>query len=513
MMPKTIEIGLDRWHALDDENGAGWRLILKGLKGKTARPERRHPWPHLKKAIAAAKNYFGCLKNTRGRAILPCGTGKSLLAYWIAEALKAKTIVVAVPSLQLIKQSVADWTREFLAKGQMPEWVCVCSDESVGNLENDEYVGEVYELGLPTCTDPKKIAALLRGDGPKIVFTTYHSSDRLAEAARLAGVTFDLVIFDEAHRTAGHRDKAFATLLHERFKARRRLFMTATERVVNGGGEEVFSMDNEEAYGECFYTMTFKEAISLGIITDYKILTVLVSEDRIGRLITENRLLNLGCNLTEAEARNVATGIALKDAIKKHAIKKAISFHSSILAADRFREQQDVLNFLRPKCINAHISSKMTAGERDDLMRAFKNTTSAPVLMTNARCLTEGINVPTIDCVVFADPKQSATDIIQAAAAPCGKRRARSTATSCCRSLCHVEWSSTSLLRQPPSAKSCESSLRCQSLTRASSASFGQPIMAASRTEMRATYRLECECHSAALPTQSQRGFGKPLRA
>jgi predicted helicase len=129
---------------------------------------------------------------------MPCGTGKSLAAYWIAEALKARTILVAVPSLALIRQSVTDWTREFLAKGQVPDWVCVCSDETVGNLERDEFVGEVYEVGLPTYTDPKKIASLLRapGNAPKIVFTTYQSSDNLAAAARLAGgTTFTAMAF------------------------------------------------------------------------------------------------------------------------------------------------------------------------------------------------------------------------------------------------------------------------------------------------------------------------------
>ena len=81
---------------------------------------------------------------------MPCGTGKSLTAYWIAEELKAKTILVAVPSLALVRQSLTDWTREFLAHGIKPDWLCVCSDETVGNLERDEFVGEVYDLGLPT---------------------------------------------------------------------------------------------------------------------------------------------------------------------------------------------------------------------------------------------------------------------------------------------------------------------------------------------------------------------------
>ena len=112
LMRNTVEIGLDRWQSLDHET---WRLIVGRLKGRSARPEPRSPRPHQRKAISAAKAHFVRDKAARGRLIMPCGTGKSLTAYWIAEALKAKTILVAVPSLALIRQSLADWTREFLA--------------------------------------------------------------------------------------------------------------------------------------------------------------------------------------------------------------------------------------------------------------------------------------------------------------------------------------------------------------------------------------------------------------
>jgi predicted helicase len=411
LMRDTVEIGLDRWQSLD------WGLIVGSLKGKAARPKVRHPRPHQVRAISAAKKHFIRDKAARGRLIMPCGTGKSLAAYWIAEALKARTILVAVPSLALIRQGVTDWTREFLANGQVPDWVCVCSDETVGNLERDEFVGEVYELGLPTDTDPEKIASLLRAPGkaPKIVFTTYQSSDKLAAAARLAGVEFDLAIFDEAHKTVGIRSKTFATLLRSRrFKARYRLFMTATERVFRGDSDDVLSMDNEADYGKRFFQMSYKEAISQRIISDYKILTIAVSDARVARAIEENRILNLDSrDLDEAEARAVAAGVALKRVLKEHGVTHAISFHSSIRAAERFRDQQDVLNRLRPQTTNLHISSKKTAGQRADLLREFENEPRA--LMTNARCLTEGVDVPAIDCVVFADPKQSRIDIVQAA--------------------------------------------------------------------------------------------------
>jgi predicted helicase len=142
-----------------------------------------------------------------------------------------------------------------------------------------------------------------------------------------------------------------------------------------------------------------------------------VSDSHIRQLIDENRILNLSSrDLDEAEAQAVAAGIALKRIFKRHKISHAISFHRSIRAADRFREQQDALNRVRkigPKTTNLHISSKRTAGQRGDLLREFVGHKRA--LMTNARCLTEGVDVLAIDCVMFADPKQSRIDIVQAA--------------------------------------------------------------------------------------------------
>jgi len=236
----------------------------------------------------------------------------------------------------------------------------------------------------------------------------------LAAATRRANIGFDLAILDEAHKTVGVRSKTFATLLRERkFKAQRRLFMTATERVFRGDSDEVLSMDNEADYGKCFFQLSYKEAIAQRIISDYKILTMTVSNERVAKVIKENRILNLRLrDLDEAEARAVATGVALKR-VEKQGVTHAISFHSSIRAAERFRDQQDVLNRLRPRTTNLHISSKKTAGERADLLREFVGESRA--LMTNARCLTEGVDVPAIDCVVFADPKQSRIDIVQAA--------------------------------------------------------------------------------------------------
>jgi predicted helicase len=284
-MKNTIELGLETWREMD------WSLILKAIKGEATRPAIRQPYNYQQPAVDAAQQYFKT--ETRGRLIMPCATGKSLIGFWIGQKLKAKNIIVVVPSLGLLRQTVAEWAREFYAYDQKPDWICVCSDEAVGNLKKDETVGEVYQTALPTDTDPREIAKeLRRGKGPKIVFVTYHSSSRLAKAARLARFKFDLIIFDEAHRTAGPRYRQFATLLHDgMLRAHCRVFMTATERKVNGDAEVCSMDDNEEDYGKRFFTMSYKEAIRLDAIVDYKILTVAVSEARIAELIATNRLL------------------------------------------------------------------------------------------------------------------------------------------------------------------------------------------------------------------------------
>ena len=420
LMPNIRELGLNRWRALDDEGGAGWRAILQTLKrGEPVRPKRRQPKPHQKRAITAAVKHFE--REARGRLKMACGTGKSLIGLWVARALEAQAILVAVPSLQLIQRAVEDWSREYLAYGEKPDWMCVCSDDTVVD-DVDDFVTDTYELGLPTCTDPREVAERLRGSGTKIIFTTYQSSEVVAEAARLAGVTFDFAVFDEAHKTVGRRDKAFGRLLRDDFKVKRRMFMTATERIVNGGdADEVYSMDNEEDYGKRFYNLEFGDAIAQGLISPFQVLTIVVSEKRIKTLIDRNRILNIASGLDEVKARDLAVAVALNEAIKKHGIKKAIAYCASILAGKHACARQDALNKSGrwPETANFHVSSELTAGERADVIRKFEDA-ARPAIMYNARCLTEGVDIGTqkdrpVDAVAFTSPRRSVVDIVQAA--------------------------------------------------------------------------------------------------
>ena len=165
----------------------------------------------------------------------------------------------------LVKQSLEDWTTEYLAEGTTPSWLAVCSDDSVGKMrETDSTVATVYEAGIPVTTDPSKSVSFIkkRTLGPRVIFTTYQSSPMLAAACNEAELTVDLLIADEAHKTVGRKDKKFGTLLFDKnIKFKKRIFMTATERVYRQGGEDIVSMNDPKIYGNIFHEMSFKEAI------------------------------------------------------------------------------------------------------------------------------------------------------------------------------------------------------------------------------------------------------------
>ncbi|MCU0293449.1 MAG: DEAD/DEAH box helicase family protein, partial [Thermoanaerobaculaceae bacterium] len=419
LLGRTTEIGLDRWLALDDEQ---WGRIRTATSTPAPPPVPLSPRPHQEAAVKAAATHFVERNERRGRLIMPCGTGKSLTAFWVARSLDAQSIVVAVPSLALIKQSLAGWTREYLAHGEVPDWLCVCSDETTGNIEHDEFVGKVYQLGVDAHTDPEQIADFLRlrGAPRKIVFVTYQSGEVLATAARKAGFEFDLAILDEAHRTVGDRDRTFAHLLSdENIRIKRRLFMTATERVVRGADDEVLSMDDARVYGRRFFQLTFKQAIESDppIISDYKIVTMTISDEHVRDLVERNRSLQTSHEtLGEREAQALAAGITLQRTFEEEGTRHAISFHRSIRAAQDFRDQHEKIVALRQesrKTACFHVSSHRTTGERTQILDQF--TKSPKAVITNARCLQEGVDIPSVDCILFADPKQSVVDIVQAA--------------------------------------------------------------------------------------------------
>jgi superfamily II DNA or RNA helicase len=410
---------LDVWQGLDAEFFARLRAAL-GLKAAKIRPLK--PRPHQVRAIRDAQEYFVGKKKRRGKMIMPCGTGKSLAAYWIAQKLGAKKIIVAVPSLALIRQTLKVWLRESMARGQDVDWICVCSDESAGRIGQDDMAVLRQDLGVPCLTDPGEIAAWLgkAKKGLTVVFTTYQSGEAIAKAAKKAKVRFELGIMDEAHKTVGAVDKLFSHLLHEKnLPVRRRLFMTATERRYQGESDQILSMDDVGIYGDTFHLLNFKRALECkpAILSDYKIVTILVSREEVAEMVRKNVFVrpDKGKWGKEIEAEMLAALVALRKAMKKHPIRHAVSFHGSIRRAEVFRDHNDAFNRAfgaYGKVESFHVSGQTPTGTRARIINDFAGTKLG--LITNARCLTEGVDVPDIDCVLFADPRKSAVDIVQA---------------------------------------------------------------------------------------------------
>jgi len=405
---------LESFLSLDDNDCEEWKFLVARSVGKIIKPHNLEPRPHQIEAIKKTVEYFK--SNDRGKVIMPCGTGKSLAAFWIANEMKAKNILIAVPSLALLQQTLKVWTREFLINDIQPDWLCVCSDDTVKE-DQDSFVSYTYDLGIEVTTNKDEIIKFLKtkSENIKVIFTTYQSGRVTAQGSK--GFTYDLGIMDEAHKTVGHQDKPMAHLLHQKnIRIKHRLFMTATERLFRANKEEYLSMDDEGDYGKIIYELTFKDAINANppIISDYKIITFGISEPEIEEIYTDNKFLQIKKELKDITAREFATAIALRKAIKYLKITNAISFHSSIKRAVNFKDQQSLITKIYPEYGSLktfHVSGDMATSDRSSQMRLFGEGKG---LMTNARCLTEGVDLPAIDCVCFTDPKRSKVDIVQA---------------------------------------------------------------------------------------------------
>jgi len=351
--PKLSLCSGDVWRSLDEQF---FESLHRHLDGQAIRPIRSQPRPHQQRAISSAYSHFVRDQNDRGKMIMPCGTGKSLAAYWISRKLKAKTVLVAVPSLALIRQTLQVWTAETLADGTEMNWICVCSDDSLGDSGTDDPIVLTQDLGIRVHTDPVEIAEWLeRATGKStLVLTTYQSGKATAEAARKAGVVFDVGIMDEAHKTVGKHDSTFSHLLYEEnISIRNRLFMTATERRYKGRGEHILSMEDPALYGGTFELLSFKEALASDppILSDYMVLAMGVTESDIAGLIQRNVFVrpDKGRWDSDVEAQMLAAAVVLRKAMDDYPITHVVSFHSTVARAKAFKKSQNCLSSAFPE--------------------------------------------------------------------------------------------------------------------------------------------------------------------
>jgi hypothetical protein len=288
----------------------------------------------------------------------------------------------------------------------------------------------VGDLPFDVTTDAEQIAAFLSSSGEKIIFSTYQSSAQVAKAQKLKNSSFDLVICDEAHRLTGKTDAEYATVLDEnKIVTKKRLFMTATPRTYTTAaktkaedrGVEITSMDDEHVYGPVLHKLSFGEAIKQDLLSDYRVLIVGVTDPQVQDLIDRRELVSVN-DAVNTDARTLAAHIGLAKATKDYNLKRTISFHSRIKSADQFATDHiKILDWLpdthKPSgnSWTGTISGAMNTGDRRKLIQQLSlDEQDRHALLTNARCLTEGVDVPSLDGVAFIDPRSSQVDIIQA---------------------------------------------------------------------------------------------------
>jgi len=366
---------------------------------------------HQASAVESAVSLLS--SSDRCKVIMACGTGKTFVAPSIACLLSAKSIVIYLPSIALVRQTLREWLKVPLPSMRC---LCVCSDSTVSRGDDSVSVTSDdlrNEFGRAIVTTSSNIVGeFLTKDSASasVIFTTYHSGDVVADGCP-DGFWFDIGFFDEAHNTAGKKEKLFSLpLLDSHTRMRKRVFLTATPKhlsyqVKRGNRKRtetepkvLYSMDNEIMYGKDAYNLSIRDAIRQGIISDYRVLISVITDDR----LPPNLLLN-------KDAETVAHSIAIKDAIEKYGVKKIVTFHNTVDEAKSFSDGP-VKNEIGIGAF--HVNGNMSSASRDKVLNDFRDADFG--LITNSRCLTEGVDVPEIDMVAFLHPKDSKIDIIQA---------------------------------------------------------------------------------------------------
>jgi len=426
---KRKNYGVVLAHMFDDLNSEFFEYLFAEANATnldaTRAAAKFQPREYQQEMVDAA--VAGFKEHDRGKIIAACAAGKTLVSLWVSEALNTNKVVFFTPNLALVRQTIVNWTRN----SNTPfVYLAVCSDETVSSGIDDTFTISAGELDIPVTTDASAIATFLQHPSPlkKVLFSTYQSVDCIIDAIKEcpADFRFDFAVYDEAHRTAGAGNSGlFGKALEDaNIPVHKRLFMTATERLVKPSIKEkmehnnhvVFSMDDYSKYGKVFYRLPFGKAIEQGIIADYQIVVAVMNSDEMSSLVAHNRYLTL-----EKEKRTVADEVEAQLVFKVALFSKvmatvgatkAVSFHADIPAARRFGAFMKKWPDTAEDAYISHVNGSYTAAQRASIFRDFENSEFG--LITNVRCLTEGVDIPYIDAIMFADPRNSLIDIVQA---------------------------------------------------------------------------------------------------
>ena len=416
--PEVARIGLEELRTAPVD----WEKLDAGIFGKEAVKDAREPKEHQLNAIDAAKAHFQ--NHDRGKLIMACGTGKTYTSLKIAETLAPKgKILFLVPSISLLSQILHEWA----TFAEEPfNYICVCSDDTVSK-DADEI--KSVNLPLPATTKPAEILKRLEnfsGDCMSVIFSTYQSLDKVAAAK----VEFDLIICDEAHRTTGSsKDKAtqFTAVHDEDFiKARKRLYMTATPRLYTSEAKTkaavnditIWSMDDEATYGKEFYRLNFGDAVDKNLLSDYKVIVLTVNQKTSADKTDDDKAKINGC--INALAKQMIIGAEDFLELDPAPMHTAVAFCSKIADSKTVCAVFNALAEHRKDILSVearHVDGKQKSSARNKNLRWLKESPTdgnACRILTNARCLSEGVDVPSLDAVIFTSSKKSRVEIVQA---------------------------------------------------------------------------------------------------
>ncbi|MGW9402784.1 DEAD/DEAH box helicase [Arthrobacter sp. NPDC055585] len=426
------------------ESTIDWEQFDLSQPEQMVRSNLKEPRKYQREAINDV--ITGFQDSDRGKLIMACGTGKTYTSLKIVEEMvpAGGSALFLVPSIALLQQTLNEWTAQTAVKLRP---LAVCSDAKVGRREKEDV--SVHDLAFPATTDPQKLyyrASISTGqDTVTVVFSTYQSIDVIAQAQDLGMPDFDLILCDEAHRTTGitepgHDDSAFVRVHDESYlRAAKRLYMTATPRIYVQESKTkaaendvaVYSMDDQDVFGPEFHHLGFGKAVEMGHLSDYKVLVLAVNEDAVSRsfqgLFEENGDLSLddaarivGCWNGLSKRGVNGERLSIGDSAP---MNRAVAFARNIKESKKLAEQFELIS--RQLQVEDEDALKLEAGHVDGTFNVLERSAKLDWLqqdakgnvcriLSNAKCLTEGVDVPSLDAVLFLNPRNSQVDVVQA---------------------------------------------------------------------------------------------------
>ncbi|MFC0134544.1 damage-inducible protein [Massilia eurypsychrophila] len=424
--------------------------------------EKKKLRDHQKTALSAVQQ--GLETADRGKLIMACGTGKTFTSLKIAESVAGpgKRVLFLVPSLALLSQTLTEWTQE----SDTPlHSFAVCSDSDVGKkraVDEDVVQTFAHELRYPATTQPGRLAMEMakRHDAEhmSVVFSTYHSIDVISNAQKEHQLgDFDLIVCDEAHRTTGatfdDADESNFVKIHNAdfIRSSKRLYMTATPRIYGDNAKAsaekdnvaLCSMDDEALFGKELFVITFSQAVQRGLLVDYKVIVLAVDESHVNRrlqalLADENNQVKvddaakiIGCwkalgkqgtqedlaGDTDPMRRAVAfcqvIDVPKNAKTHKTSSKNIAGMFQAVVEAYQAEEEFETVN--RLICEAEHVDGRMNASQKEEKLNWLKAQASEHTcrILSNVRCLSEGVDVPALDAVLFLTPRNSQVDVVQ----------------------------------------------------------------------------------------------------